>query len=96
MKLLSDLFPIILFFVAYKTHVIYAATAIAIVASVGQIAWLKLRRRAVDNMLWASLVIIVVFGCMTLLGCHDVCPKQLPLATQIAFLRRKMVAMAWR
>ena len=34
-----------------------------------------------------------VFGCMTLLGCHDVCPKELPLATQIAFIRRKMVAM---
>jgi fumarate reductase iron-sulfur subunit len=32
-----------------------------------------------------------VFGCMTLLGCHDVCPKSLPLQTQIAFLRRKMV-----
>ena len=31
-----------------------------------------------------------VFGCMTLLGCHDVCPKALPLQTQIAFLRRKM------
>ena len=31
-----------------------------------------------------------VFGCMSLLGCQDVCPKQLPLQTQIAFLRRKM------
>lgn len=31
-----------------------------------------------------------VFGCMTLLGCHDICPKGLPLQTQIAFLRRKM------
>jgi fumarate reductase iron-sulfur subunit len=31
-----------------------------------------------------------VFGCMTLLGCQDVCPKNLPLQTQIAFLRRKM------
>lgn len=31
-----------------------------------------------------------VFGCMSLLGCHDVCPKQLPLQTQIAYLRRKM------
>ncbi len=31
-----------------------------------------------------------VFGCMTLLGCHDVCPKELPLQTQIAFLRRRM------
>jgi fumarate reductase iron-sulfur subunit len=28
---------------------------------------------------------------MTLLGCHDVCPKQLPLQTQIAYLRRKML-----
>jgi fumarate reductase iron-sulfur subunit len=37
-----------------------------------------------------------VFGCMSLLGCHDVCPKQLPLATQIAFVRRKMVAMGWK
>ena len=32
-----------------------------------------------------------VFGCMTLLACHDVCPKELPLATQIAYLRRKMM-----
>ena len=31
-----------------------------------------------------------VFGCMTLLGCEDMCPKDLPLATQIAFLRRRM------
>jgi fumarate reductase iron-sulfur subunit len=32
-----------------------------------------------------------VFGCMSLLACHDVCPKNLPLATQIAFVRRAMV-----
>ena len=37
-----------------------------------------------------------VFGCMSLLGCHDVCPKNLPLATQIAFLRRKMVSAGWK
>ena len=34
-----------------------------------------------------------VFGCMTLLGCQDLCPKDLPLATQIAFLRRTMLAV---
>jgi fumarate reductase iron-sulfur subunit len=34
-----------------------------------------------------------VFGCMSLIACHDVCPKNLPLATQIAFLRRKMVSV---
>ena len=31
-----------------------------------------------------------VFGCMTLLGCDDMCPKDLPLAQQIAYMRRKM------
>ena len=36
-----------------------------------------------------------IFGCMSLLGCHDVCPKNLPLATQIAFLRRRMVRMGF-
>jgi fumarate reductase iron-sulfur subunit len=34
-----------------------------------------------------------VFGCMSLLGCHDVCPKGLNLQTQIAFLRRRMAGM---
>jgi len=32
-----------------------------------------------------------IFGCMSLLGCEDVCPKDLPLQTQLAFIRRKMV-----
>jgi fumarate reductase iron-sulfur subunit len=32
-----------------------------------------------------------VFGCMSLLACQDVCPKNLPLQTQIAFVRRKMM-----
>jgi fumarate reductase iron-sulfur subunit len=31
-----------------------------------------------------------IFGCLTLLGCEDMCPKDLPLATQIAYLRRQM------
>ena len=35
-----------------------------------------------------------VFGCMTLLGCEDLCPKGLPLQTQIAFLRREMARRA--
>ena len=32
-----------------------------------------------------------IFGCMTLLGCEDVCPKDLPLQSKIAYLRRMMV-----
>jgi fumarate reductase iron-sulfur subunit len=31
-----------------------------------------------------------VFGCMSLLACNDLCPKELPLQSQIAFLRRRM------
>ncbi|WP_371379590.1 fumarate reductase iron-sulfur subunit [Thalassotalea aquiviva] len=31
-----------------------------------------------------------VFGCMSFLGCEDMCPKQLPLAQQIAYMRKKM------
>lgn len=36
-----------------------------------------------------------IFGCMSLLGCQDVCPKNLSLQTQLAFLRRKMLAQAF-
>ena len=31
-----------------------------------------------------------VFGCMTLMGCEDHCPRNLPLQTRIAYLRRRM------
>ena len=37
-----------------------------------------------------------IFGCMSLLACHDVCPKELPLESQIAFLRRRMVTMGFK
>ncbi len=32
-----------------------------------------------------------VFGCMGLLGCHDVCPKKLPLQDQLGIMRRMLV-----
>jgi len=66
MKFLFDLFPVLLFFVAFKLSGIYVATGVAIAATFGQVAWLKLRGRKVDTMLWASLAIIVVFGGATL------------------------------
>jgi intracellular septation protein len=67
MKFLFDLFPVVLFFVAFKLADIYTATAVAIATSVLQVAWLKLRRRRVPAMVWASLAIIAVFGGATLL-----------------------------
>jgi len=67
MKLLFDLFPIILFFVAFKIEGIYVATTVAIAASIVQILWTYFRHRKVDTMLWVSLAVIVVFGGATLL-----------------------------
>jgi intracellular septation protein len=67
MKFLFDLFPVILFFVAFKFADIYVATAVAMGATVAQIAWVWFRHRKVDTMLWVSLVVIGVFGSATLL-----------------------------
>lgn len=35
-----------------------------------------------------------VFGCMSLLGCEDACPKNLPHQNRIAYLRRKMAQVS--
>jgi fumarate reductase iron-sulfur subunit len=37
-----------------------------------------------------------IFGCMSLLACNDLCPKELPLQTQLAWLRRKMAGQGVR
>jgi len=66
MKFLFDLFPVILFFIAFKVSGIYVATGVAIAATFAQIGWLLARGRKVDTMLWVSLAIIVVFGGATL------------------------------
>jgi intracellular septation protein len=66
MKFLFDLFPIILFFVAFKLWGIFTATAVAIAATLVQVAWVAFRHRKVDTMLWVSLGVIVVFGGATL------------------------------
>jgi intracellular septation protein len=66
MKFLFDLLPVLAFFVAFQLAGIYAATAVAIATTFVQVAWLKLRGKRVDAMLWASLAIIVVFGGATL------------------------------
>jgi intracellular septation protein len=67
MKFLFDLFPVILFFVAFRLADIYVATAAAIAATFLQIGILAALKRKIDTMLWVSLAIIVVFGGATLL-----------------------------
>jgi intracellular septation protein len=70
MKFLFDIFPVILFFAAFKLYDIYVATAVAIAAVFLQVGWAWLRQGKVDNMLWMGLGVIVVFGGATLL-LHD-------------------------
>ena len=70
MKLLFDLFPVFLFFVAFKFQGIFVATAVAIAATIGQIIWSKVRHGKVDTMLWVTFAIVGVFGSATLL-LHD-------------------------
>jgi intracellular septation protein len=70
MKFIFDLFPVILFFAAYKFADIYVATGVAIAATVAQVAWVHFRHGKVDKMLWISFGLIVFFGGMTLF-LHD-------------------------
>ncbi|HEX8010116.1 MAG TPA: septation protein A [Casimicrobiaceae bacterium] len=70
MQILADYFPLLLFFAAFKLWDIYVATAVAIVASVVQIAYFHWRRGKVEVVHWLSLAIIAVFGGATLL-LHD-------------------------
>ena len=65
MKFLFDLFPIILFFVAFKFGDIYTATIVAMVATIVQILWVYYRHRKIDAMQWISLIMIIVFGSLT-------------------------------
>ncbi len=66
MKLLFDLFPVVLFFIAYKMYDIYIATAVIIVATVVQIGYLYLKEKRVEKIHIITLVLILLLGGLTL------------------------------
>src|ERR1700757_3283673 len=70
MQFIGDYFPLLLFFIAFKLWGIFTATAVAIAASIAQIAYFRWRRGKVVPVHWMSLAIIAVFGGATLL-LHD-------------------------
>lgn len=80
MKFLFDLFPILLFFIAYKFGGIYIATAVSIVASIVQIGYLLIRHKKVDTAMWISLGIVIVLGGATLVSHDDTFIKWKPTA----------------
>ena len=108
MKLLFDLFPVILFFIAFKyaettpdvaaswvtgllgvpvadpkLAPILLATIVVIAATVVQIAWVWLRHGKVSKILWVSLVLVVVFGSLTLIFQNE------------AFIKWKLTILDW-
>ena len=70
MKFLFDLFPILLFFLAYKLYDIYVATAVAIAAAFLQTGLYWLKHRKFETMHLVTLGILVLFGGLTL-ALHD-------------------------
>ncbi|HHT01060.1 MAG TPA: septation protein A [Thiomicrospira sp.] len=67
MKLLFDLFPVVLFFIAFKMYDIYTATAVIIVASVVQVGYIYLKHKRVEKMHVITLLLILVLGGLTLI-----------------------------
>ena len=94
MKFLFDIFPVVLFFIAFKIYDIYVATAVAIAATFVQLGWSWLRHRKVDNVLWVSLVVIVVFGGATLLLQDETFIKWKPTVLYWLFAAALAVAAA--
>ncbi len=66
MKFLSDLFPVILFFIAYKMYDFYVATAVIIVATLVQVGYNWFRNHKVEKMHLITLILVLLFGGLTL------------------------------
>jgi len=67
MKLLLDFFPIVFFFIAFKMYDIYVATAVLIIASLVQTCAHWLMHRRFEKMHVITLILVCVFGGLTLM-----------------------------
>lgn len=67
MKFLLDFFPIVFFFITFKMYDIYVATAVLIIASLIQTCAHWLMHRKFEKMHVITLVLVCVFGGLTLL-----------------------------
>jgi intracellular septation protein len=69
-KFLAEILPIIAFFAAFKLFDIYVATVVAMVITLLQIAWIKFERKPIPKIQLFNLVIILIFGGLTI-GLQD-------------------------
>ena len=67
MRLLIDFFPILLFFAAYKMEGIYLATGVLMAATVVQTGIVYALDRKLQNIHKITLVLVLVFGTLTLI-----------------------------
>ena len=67
MNAFTDFLPVAAFFVALMTHDIFVATGVLIVATLVHSAWLWKKQGKLENMQWAMLIGVTVFGGATLL-----------------------------
>jgi intracellular septation protein len=70
MKQFAEFFPIAAFLIALWAKDIYFATAVLMVATVFQLALLKITKHPITTMQWAVAGMVMVFGALTL-GFHD-------------------------
>ncbi len=84
MSLLVDYFPLILFFGTYKFYGIFAATAVAIGASIVQLVYMRLFKK-IGVIHWLSLAIIVIFGGATLISRDPAFIQWKPSVLYLAF-----------
>jgi intracellular septation protein len=66
MKLIVDFLPILLFFAAYKTQGIYVATAVLMVCTVLQMAYIYFTEKRLQTIHQVTLALILIFGTLTL------------------------------
>lgn len=78
MKLLFDFFPIFLFFLAFKFYGIYAATAVAMAASLVQLAAYRLKNKRFESTHVITFFSILILGGATLLLHNEIFIKWKP------------------
>ncbi len=85
MKLLFDLFPLLIFFGAFKVYDIYVATAAAIAATFLQIALFWRKNRRFEAMHLVTLLVITIFGGLTIFLKDDIFIKWKPTVVNWLF-----------
>jgi intracellular septation protein len=78
MSQLFELIPLVGFFIAYKTHDIYTAIIVLMVLMGLGLIIHRIQKKTITKMQWASFVLVVIFGGITLLFRNDIFIKWKP------------------